>query len=117
MLAEETRDEILRAAVTGEDVLVVCDTYADATAALDYVAAGLPPELLERVRRTNGAQELQPVGGGRVLFRSVRSRGGRGLSVDLVVAPFKLWDELRDELEPCLAVTGGSVHLYCGGRP
>lgn len=115
MLEEETRDAILRAAVTGEDVLVVCDTYADAAAALEYVAAGLPPEFIERTLRTNGRQLLETRTGGRVHFRSWRSRGGRGLSVDLVVAPSSHWEDLRWDLEPCLATTGGSVHLYLRG--
>ena len=71
-------------AVQGRSILVVAIDGRDAGASL--TACLQVPGLVElsRVSRAKGAERIEFVSGGRIVFRSHRGHGHRGVSVDTV---------------------------------
>ena len=68
-------------AVRGQRAAIVAPRYAQIPR-VDDIANMIPVELIERVRRTHGDQEIRTVNGGSIRFWSSQSGAHRGCTVD-----------------------------------
>lgn len=75
---------VVEEAAQGRRILVVGINGTDVRASFEECMARLDVDELSRVTRANGAERIEFMSGGRIVFRSHRGHGHRGVSVDTV---------------------------------
>jgi hypothetical protein len=83
-------------AAQGRRILVVGINGMDVRASLDECRLRLDADEVSRVSTANGAERIDFMSGGRIVFRSYQGRGHRGVSVDTVYLDTGVDRELTD---------------------
>lgn len=108
MLSEQHVTEMLRQIALGRHVAIIAELP---NRAINEVLDLMPPEVIDKVRRTNGQARIDLSNGANIYF-PLRQGWGRGLSLGLVIALCPLSEDFEAELiATCLATTGGAI-LY-----
>lgn len=112
MVHDATQD-----AVNGLRVLVLTNSMKSATdlhKAFEAVDIGDIPRKISRVAGRLGADF--PEHGGSIQFRSIASRGGRGMSIDHVYVPAGISHEAMEDIAPAVQASKSPAIIgYLGG--
>ncbi|TCJ28752.1 hypothetical protein E0W80_04430 [Microbacterium sp. PI-1] len=83
-------------AMQGRHIMVVGINGRDVRASFDECRSRLDADEVSRVSSANGAERIELMSGGRIVFRSYQGRGHRGVSVDTVYLDTGVDRELTD---------------------
>lgn len=106
MLTEQHINEMLRQIALGRHVAIIAELPRRA---MDEVLGLMPPEVVDKVTRTNGQMRID-LGNGSNIYFPLKHGWGRALSLGLIIALYPLSEEFEAELiATCLATTGGAI--------
>lgn len=91
-------------ALTGRRILVITRTQTDARDALEQIAVHAEPHSAH-IRRANGLERITYDGGGRVVIRSHRGHGHRGITADTIY--------LDEGVDPELTIDQAASLMAC----
>lgn len=108
MLTEQHVTEMLKQIALGRHVAIIAELPRRA---MNEVLDLMPPEVVDKVKRTTGQARIDLSNGANVYF-PLRQGWGRGLNLGLVIALCPISEDFEAELKAtCLATTGGAI-LY-----